>query len=623
MGLMVNTYPESASKLVDCVIDGMLAHHFGDGFTGDVLPPAISVQLVEHYFKFKFHAFQRDAIEHLLCGDNVILHVPTGSGKSVVFQAASRALFERGVTLAVYPLKSLLADQCRSAEANGVTAVAIDGDVRGSKRSEAYRRIATDASVSMVLTTPETLMSSGLLRKRLAARGVALVVIDEAHVYDEWALSFRNSYQKIGSVLPLLGKAQRILLCSATLTAQGAANAARALGVYEWACVKRRSVRPNLKFKTLTKPVVDFLRDGHSLTSNATKAIAPGIAFFSWVRSLRAVAADVDKRATTPALTYHGQMSRDARVANQNDWMQNSRWMLATKAFGMGIDKSNVRTILHAQLPTSILDYAQEVGRAGRDGKDAYCYLPIEDCMGYETRPLGTAAEFLVSISLPKLQDIRVVWNYFIGRNTADRWDEVPFSEVAEEIDFDHFLVEKCVSWLCIAGMLEQRTMADVWEFIFPVKYGKKPPKKTLAQLGRFSAFVRRVGQRKGPAFYVDAYDIVENAPILLGDGTKRDANWRAKLGRWAKNEYVYIEIPNKMLKTRVLAASWEAWDSSDAPLLLNLALTTARDNLAKMQALAAAPAAQRGAMIEKAISLDEVEFRRLLVEMQNTEGGV
>jgi len=618
-GLTVNTYPEGAIKTLDVVIDGMLDHHFGDSLpTDDVLPPSISVKLIEHFFKFKFHDFQSASIEHLLRGDNVILHVPTGSGKTVVFQAASRALFERGVTLVVYPLKALVLDQQRSAAAHGVTAVAVDGDVKGNRRDAAFKRISSDPSVSMVLTTPETLVESNAFRQKIAARGVSLIVIDEAHVYDEWALSFRNSYQKLGEIIPGLGRHLRVLLCSATLTAQGAANAARALKIYDWKTVVRRPIRPNLKFRTLTRPIGEFLIDAHSRRPSRADGPAPGIAFFSWVKSLGLSAKTIKETLSKVPLSYHGQMSSSGRKAVQTEWTNEDRWVLATKAFGMGIDKPNVRTILHAQLPASILDYAQEVGRAGRDGKESICYLPKHDWMGTSTCALGTAAGFLLSISYPEIDHVKSVWSHICANLEVGRWHDIVFEEVGEELGTSWEMIYKCFSWLSIAGMVERRSLADEWEFIFPAAYKKTPSDKTREQLSALKVFITKIGVQKGAAFTVGVYDLEDAAPNIMSnpDGGP-NGNWRAKLNRWDKAGYVCTEAPKARVKTRIIATSWAAWKTSDAPKLLKLAKVTAWANHQKMIRLALAPAADRAKMIEEAISLDDVEFHRLLAEVR------
>jgi len=619
-GLMLNTYPEGAVKTLDVVIDGMLAHHFGDGLPDDdVLPPSISIKLIEHYFKFKFHSFQSASIEQLLRGNNVILHVPTGSGKSIVFQAASRALFERGVTLVIYPLKALLLDQQRSAAAHGVTAVAVDGDVKGRSREEAFRRISTDPTVSMVLTTPETLVESAAFRQRVAARGVSLVVVDEAHVYDEWALSFRNSYQKLGEIIPGLGRHLRVLLCSATLTAQGAANAARALRIYDWECVVRRPVRPNLKFRTLTRPTDEFLIDAHSINPSRADGPAPGIAFFAWVKSLNKTVRAISEKLSKIPLRYHGKMSPSARRAVQAEWTNNEHWVLATKAFGMGIDKPDVRTILHAQLPGSILDYAQEVGRAGRDGKESICYLPKHDWMGDETRALGTASAFLLSISYPEIDHVKAVWEHICTKLEAGRWHDVEFEEIGEDMGTTWIMIQKCFSWLVLAGMVERRSLADVWEFIFPVSHKKKPSAQTKKQLQEFKDFARKVGTQKAAAFTVGAYDIEDAAPRILSNSDgEPNGNWRSKLNRWVKAGYICSEAPRTKIKTRIVAASWDAWGDSDAPKLLKLAKATAWASHKKMVNLAMAPASERAKLIEEAISLDDVEFKRLLAEVRD-----
>jgi len=619
----VYAYPARETGFIDAVIDGMLAEYL-DGEVPEsveVLPPKVSIAIIEQQFGIRFRSFQFASLEKLLLGHNVILHVPTGSGKSIVFQAASRVLFERGVTLAIYPLKSLLQDQKRSADARGITAITIDGDTKGRRRKNALKQIRTNPKVSMVLTTPETLMESRNLRSALLDRKVALVVVDEAHVYDEWALSFRNSYQKLGEILPELGKDLRVLLCSATLTAKGAVNAVNALKIYEWECVVRRAVRPNLKFATLKRPVDDFLIDAHSRNPARKDGPAPGIAFFCWVKSLKATADEIRQSLNHIPIIYHGQMSPASRRAAQSEWTTHDRWILATKAFGMGIDKPNVRTILHAQLPASILDYAQEVGRGGRDGKETICYLPKADYMGWKTDALGKAAEFLISISYPTVMDIKSVWKALEEIIEQGRWCDVDLDALGGSLGLRALMAQKCVSWLALAGMVERRVLAEEWEFIFPSKSEKSPSAGTLKQLKALQDFLRRDGYRRGAGWYVGAIELEDEMPALMShaDGSANH-NWREKLTRWRNSGYVIAEPPSNKVKTRLTASSWGAWDASDAPVLLKKAYKIAVNNFNRMHDLAEAAPEDRASMIERAISLDVETFKAKLAQIREAE---
>ena len=629
-GIDVNTYPHGSERLIDMVIDAMLAEYVEEKEIEDrleILGPQISISIIEQQFNVTFRDFQSASLEGLLRGKNVILHVPTGSGKSIVFQAASRVLFERGITVAVYPLKSLLIDQQRSAANHGVTAVAINGDVKGSRRRDALKRITTDPDVSMVLTTPETLMASSALRAKLLARGVSLVVIDEAHVYDEWALSFRNAYQRLGRVLPGLGSNVRTLLCSATLTARGAVNAARALKIYDWECVVRRAVRPNLKFANLPRSVPSFLSDALSYNPAQQDAISPGIMFFSWVNSLRLTTDQVGQSLSVNPIVYHGKMSPSNRQAAQAEWILNDRWIVATKAFGMGIDKPNVRTIVHAQLPTSILDYAQEVGRAGRDGLPSICYLSDVDHMGDRVQPLGTAADYLVNVSFPEVADIRKVWTLLKTKMKLGKFYDLSTRKLAEIIYKDcthkeHELVLKCVSWLTIAGMIERRVLGGEWEFIFPEKPKKLPKGRIAKQLTEFRNFVRGKGYRKNAAYLIDQYELEDNAANLFcAANGKPVTNWRAKLRRWIKAGWVFAESPNDRAKVQRISSSWSDYKTSGAGALLVQARNTTYENLDKMLEVAYAAPADRADMIEKAISLNVEDFAVGLAKLRKDLG--
>jgi len=575
---------------------------------------ASDVADLEQEFGITFRDYQSQAITALGKNKDVILHVPTGGGKSVVFQAASRLLAPHGITVVVYPLRALIEDQQISAERFGVECIRYYGDVSQKDRKVFLERIKTDSSVTMVLTVPEMLQASKLLREALLARKVALMAIDEAHVYDEWALSFRSSYLKMDRVAKELN-IQRLLLCSATLTAQGAAQAARVFKRTEWEVIRVPAIRPNLKFVSTNRDPVQFLRE--AVKSGTTPSPSPAIAFFTWKSTNNQTAETVKMSAGRDVLTYHADMTDKDRKRIQRLWTEGREWVLATKAFGMGIDKRNVRTIFHVQLPTSILDYAQEVGRAGRDGKDSYCYLPpYEPLTNGRTGALGDAAYFLVSRNYPTPQEIKAVWTTLHKHlHGKEGWHKVNPKKLADHLWRNVKMaptVSKCITWLHLADMLKKRQRSTNWTF-WPGDGSDEEPtvaKERSAFHASLSAIVRH--GRSFDDMIVMSTGQLEDfvAPVA---GVK---DWKGRLKRWHKHGFIRCEWPGPMsTEVTVVADSFSAFNETGK--ILAEARRTAFNNLNKMIELAEAPAENRAAMIEKAISLDMVEFNKALDELR------
>jgi RecQ family ATP-dependent DNA helicase len=568
---------------------------------------------VEAKFGVTLRDYQAKAIDSLCNNKDVILHVPTGGGKSIVFQGASHLLTSTGITVIVYPLRALIEDQQLAADKFGVNCVRYYGDVNQEDRADYLNQIKTDPTVSMVLTVPEMLIASKLLRDALKQRGVALMAIDEAHVYDEWALSFRSAYMKLSRVAEELA-VRRLLLCSATLTAQGATQAARVFKRTEWEVISVPAIRPNLKFMTTERDPIRFLTE--AVKSGQTPSPAPAIAFFTWKSTLEQIAEQVGDAATAKVPTYHADMGDAERKTAQAKWTKGREWVFATKAFGMGIDKADVRTIVHMQLPTSILDYAQEVGRAGRDGRDSYCYLPtFEYTTNGRRNDLGSAARFLVEGNYPDVGTVETVWDYLYRQlKGKPGWHKVDPARIADAClssDKDAPTVRKCITWLSIAEMLKKRAHSTDWIFHLDFEGSGSPSAK------EFNEIQAVIGAIKENARAVGATMVMSNgqmddfvAPLV----SVKD--WKGKLKRWTNIGFMKCEWPGKQ-ETNVQLFSTTFDDFHETGKLLMEARRISYENLSKVVALANAPAHRRAEMIEQAIRLDVKVFERAMVELR------
>ncbi len=316
----------------------------------------------------KLHPEQVEVIEQGLAGKDVMMILPTGFGKSACYQIPSMILPKP--VLVISPLLALMQDQYDKMVKLGVPCVRLDGTIRGGARKEALARIKSGERL-LVMTTPETLGSPDA-SEALRESGVSLAAVDEAHCISEWGYDFRPAYLQIGERLKTMG-APPVLALTATATEKVRNAIIPFVSMRDPHMVATSPHRSNLAFDVLHCAGGARLR---ALARLALRVRRPGIIYCSTTREVDEIWA-VLKRFGVPVHRYHGKMSAAERKKSQNSFMQRGRRtvMVATNAFGLGIDKSDIRYVLHYQSPASLEQYVQEAGRAGRDGRRANCIL--------------------------------------------------------------------------------------------------------------------------------------------------------------------------------------------------------------------------------------------------------
>jgi ATP-dependent DNA helicase RecQ len=316
----------------------------------------------------QLHPEQIEVIDALLRGEDVLMVLPTGFGKSACYQIPSLILSKPVLVLS--PLLALMKDQYEKMRRLGVPCVKLDGTVRGKERTAALAEIARGERL-LVMTTPETLGSPDA-SAALAKGGISMAAVDEAHCISEWGYDFRPAYLKIGERLKLLGAPPSLAL-TATATEKVRLAIVRFVGMRDPRVVATSPHRSNLAFDVLHCSSGARLR---ALVRLALRVRRPGIIYCSTTRDVDELYT-VLQRFGVPSHRYHGKMSASERAKNQEGFMSRGRRtvMVATSAFGLGIDKPDIRYVMHYQAPSSLEQYVQEAGRAGRDGRRSNCIM--------------------------------------------------------------------------------------------------------------------------------------------------------------------------------------------------------------------------------------------------------
>jgi ATP-dependent DNA helicase RecQ len=347
-------------------------------------PPTDPQHVLESVFGFReFRPGQRHIIDAVLAGRDCIGVMPTGAGKSLTFQIPAKLL--PGPVLVISPLISLMKDQVDALTRLGVRATVLNSTVEFEERRRrlgALRR----GELELLYVAPEGL--EGSLRPIIADCGVSLVVVDEAHCISHWGHDFRPAYRRLRGLKEELGDVP-VLALTATATRRVAGDIIRQLGMRKPDGFKGSFFRPNLE-------ITAQLKGGDTATRRDTRrdilgivhrhAGESGIVYCLSRRSVESVAAWLSAHGVR-AVPYHAGLADDERARNQDLFARDEvDVVVATVAFGMGIDKSNVRFVIHRDMPKSVEAWYQEIGRAGRDGLTSDCLLFYSwaDVIGHE-----------------------------------------------------------------------------------------------------------------------------------------------------------------------------------------------------------------------------------------------
>ncbi len=315
-----------------------------------------------------FRRGQWEPIEALLDGRDALVVMPTGSGKSLIYQLT--ALASPGLTVVVSPLIALMKDQKDKLEAQGVDAVAMHSHLSTGETREAHRQIQ-DGEGELLYLTPERFKDREFF-ERLLSRKVGLFVIDEAHCVSQWGHDFRPDYLSLGSIAKRLGRPP-ILALTATATQEVQDDIVRQLGMHDPHVTITGFARPNLRFE-VRRTVNDGIKDT-IIEQLLNETPGSGVIYVATVKEAERLYEQLSERGFSVGL-YHGKRPAQDRRQAQDAFMRNDiKAIIATNAFGLGIDKQDIRFVIHYHFPGSIESYYQEAGRSGRDGLPATCTM--------------------------------------------------------------------------------------------------------------------------------------------------------------------------------------------------------------------------------------------------------
>jgi ATP-dependent DNA helicase RecQ len=402
-----------------------------------------------------FRPLQRNIIEHILSlGPSALILMPTGSGKSLTYQLPATVL--PGLTLVISPLKALMKDQVDRLFKQGVRASFVNSDVKKEERLRRQEQLRK-GKYQIFYVTPERFRKKEFI-EIISALPVSLLVVDEAHCISQWGHDFRPEYSRVGEFQKLIAECPQsrhlvTMALTATATQEVAEDILSRLNISHENIFRMPIARPNLAVSVVdiyglenkVLKVADMLKSAKGTT----------IIYFSLIQTLQIFSSEL-KKCKIVHECFHGDMAEPQKRHAQDNFLHGrTAVILATPAFGLGIDKSDVRTVIHVEIPGSIEAYFQEIGRAGRDGEPSKCILL------YDEDDVSTQMEF-IKWSNPEATYIKKIFELI--KKNPERVLQEKYDFLREQMNFHNkrdFRVETAVNLLTMWGYVEGWAVAD------------------------------------------------------------------------------------------------------------------------------------------------------------------
>jgi len=402
-----------------------------------------------------FHEGQDKAIKSVLEGNDTLVLFPTGGGKSLCYQVPA-TVFE-GLTLVISPLVALMQDQVQQLNARDIPATFINSTI-SSWEVEQRLVNARNGMYKLLYCAPERLKTA-LWEAELPNLNIALVAIDEAHCISEWGHDFRPSYREIPAALESIADSVRWLALTATATPEVREDIITNLQFKEPAVISKGFDRPNLKWWVLA----DEKKDQNLLRSvkKAAKK-GSGIIYGGTRRNCERLADLLQAKQNIKTAAYHAGVESEKRRLIQDDWISGETpLVVATNAFGMGIDKADCRYVIHYEMPYSLEAYYQQAGRAGRNGEESYPLLLFKEADAHK-------AKQRIEDSYPNKEQLQKVYdavcdslNLAVG-SVEEQMREVSIAAIKKRIQLPHRIVKASLKTLKHLGII------DLAEYVVP-----------------------------------------------------------------------------------------------------------------------------------------------------------
>lgn len=391
------------------------------------VPDPLSI-LRNNFGHQSFRPGQAEIIEFILKGRDTLVIMPTGSGKSLCYQIP--ALVNQGVTLVISPLIALMKDQVDALCRLKISATFLNSSLAADELEQRIHDVRR-GMYNLVYIAPERFYAASFM-KLINQIDVSIVAVDEAHCISQWGHDFRPAYLRIRDVIRQIGKPTVVAL-TATATRQVQQDIIKQLSLQNPEILVSGFDRPNLKYFAVE---LDAAQKKRELIRILSAIKGTGIVYTATKNAVTEVT-DVLNRNGLPSIGYHGGMEKNERSRAQNLWLTGEKTVIvATNAFGMGIDKPDVRFVLHYNLPGSVESYYQEAGRAGRDGKTAYCIL----FSNYQDRKIQ---EFLIENTFPSEDVLRSIYEFLF--NLSQDTILLTYREIGERVGCNDMKVAAAV----------------------------------------------------------------------------------------------------------------------------------------------------------------------------------